>query len=132
MKSSQYFLDQHKNIFFDDHEIQQSYTQFNVKITPVVPYVNVIEKRRIIEVHILVPSIKLEHIEIQINGERIVISSVGIRSNDFENYLVQEFTIPAFIRSIPLPKGISKKNVKKRIRNGVLTLQFKKLNCAYE
>lgn len=74
-----------------------------------------------------VPGMSADDIEIETEGNRLTIKGERKEEKQEEgsNYLYRECSTGAFLRTISLPPGVDKKNIKAHIEDGVLRLDMK-------
>ncbi|MBW7845438.1 MAG: Hsp20/alpha crystallin family protein [Bacteroidia bacterium] len=93
------------------------------------PKVDVLEKENSFELHMALPGMKKEEINIEVNGEQISITGErkmretkeGEKMHMVENYYGK------FSRTFTLPENVNKQAIEAAFADGVLTLQLPKV-----
>jgi len=92
------------------------------------PDIDVIEKEDKVILKADLPGIKKEDVNISIEGGSLKIRGERKREKEEqkENYYYCERSFGSFSRSITLPAGIKKEDIKARYKNGTLTVEMPK------
>ena len=93
------------------------------------PRVDVVEKEKQFEIHVSLPGLKKEEININVNADQLTIS--GERKLNNENkedkyHLVENF-YGSFTRSFTLPENVDKENINAVFTDGILKLEIPKV-----
>ncbi|WP_126973478.1 Hsp20/alpha crystallin family protein [Gynurincola endophyticus] len=94
-----------------------------------IPSVNIKETNNAYEVELAVPGMEKSDFNIELEGNRLIISSSKKQENENkeENYTRREFSYQSFQRSFSLPDNtVDADNIKARYENGLLIIDIPK------
>lgn len=92
--------------------------------------VNVVEKENATELHIALPGIDKEDVDIRLNKDILEISvsreEENVKEEKTDKYLSLEFDFSSFKRSFHIPKTVDEKKIDAHFSNGVLIIELPK------
>lgn len=89
------------------------------------PSVDIVEEADAIVVHVELPGLKLEEVNVGIENEVLTISGERKLESD-KNHFVRERWYGEFSRSFKLPRTVDTERVEAELREGVLTVRLPK------
>ncbi|HAG16824.1 MAG TPA: heat-shock protein [Bacteroidales bacterium] len=90
-----------------------------------VPAANIKETETAFELSILVPGLKKEEINIELDDNVLTISA-STETKNTENEWIQEYSLESFSRSFRLPKTVDVESIKAEQTDGVLHIEIPK------
>ncbi|MBI3743626.1 MAG: Hsp20/alpha crystallin family protein [Chloroflexi bacterium] len=95
---------------------------WTIQFSNVAPNIDVFEREGQLVVHADVPGIKREDINVEVDGDMLIIrgSRAEAKKVEKKNYFLSERSSGEFYRSFPLPEGVEAKDIKATLNDGVL------------
>jgi len=92
------------------------------------PKVDIIEKKKKIEVKAEVPGIEVDDLDISLKGQYLTISGSKKQEKEdsTDNYYHLERSFGSFSRTVELPEPVDESNVDASYKKGVLSIKLKK------
>jgi len=101
------------------------------------PMVNIVERKDNFELHIALPGIAKEHININVDGDLLTISNTvieneeakkeeGTKESNEAKFLRKEFSFNSFKRTFTLPDTVNATQINATNENGILTITLPK------
>jgi HSP20 family protein len=93
------------------------------------PRVDIIEKEKSFELHVLLPGLEKENVSLEIENSKLVVSGERKQQELAENekYQTVESFHGKFRRSFNLPKNVDTENIKAVFKNGILEISIDKV-----
>jgi HSP20 family protein len=94
------------------------------------PYINLYEKDDTVTVKVMVPGVKREDFDIQLNDTSLVIE--GERKSDYADkpYIRKERYFTRFKKSVKLPYDVDRDKIGASLKDGILTITLVKSEAA--
>jgi len=92
------------------------------------PRVDILEKEKSFELHVLLPGLEKENVNLEIEGSKLIVSGERKQQETAENekfYQVESF-YGKFKRSFNLPKNVDTESIKAGFKNGILEISIEK------
>ena len=92
------------------------------------PRVDILEKEKSFELHVLLPGLEKENVNLEVEGNKLVVSGERKQHETAENekfHQVESFN-GKFKRSFNLPKNVDTDSIKAGFKNGILEISIEK------
>ena len=90
------------------------------------PAANILETDKTFEISLVVPGIRKNDIQINLEKDVLSVKYEAPESNEEKNYTRQEFEASSFCRSFILPDSVEKDKISARHENGILNIELPK------